>query len=260
MQKKQPRINAVLDAIGNNEIDVLKEYLKDDSKKKIVSNEKIIEFALRHRCIDALSALIDAGCNIDKETDDPALSEFGKTLLMRAIQTENRDAVKLLLEKGADVNKVCFDKDIDGEQVTALMLASKNGQLDIVTMLANANAELDFFGKTNVIELTEYQKNLMMSVSHKTPEQFNLHIMLGKNALMSAAIGKRPIETVNLLLELGANVHAKNDYGYDVIDFLIKRRDSHGVISLIQSWLEKKTLDRGIGDGCLSGDPQRIIF
>ena len=83
---------------------------------------------------------------------------------MRAVQIGNTEVVKLLLERGADVN---VKSTTDGS--TALMWATQKGNMDIVKLLlknsADVNAENDDGttahhiairqGYTNIVQLLE---------------------------------------------------------------------------------------------------------
>ncbi len=97
--------------------------------------------------------------------------------LLIAAGRGHTDAVKLLLDKGADVNA--------GDQwgQTALMIAAGTGRLEMVRLLLATGAEVN----------TQSKK--------------------GNTALMYAA-GDGHSQVVQLLLENGANVHVKNGEGW----------------------------------------------
>ena len=61
---------------------------------------------------------------------------YGKTLLHEAVESRRLDIVKVLLDKGADVNAVSNAND------TALHIAATNGDTDIINLLLSRNADI----------------------------------------------------------------------------------------------------------------------
>jgi ankyrin repeat protein len=85
--------------------------------------------AARNDHIESMDILLKAGANINERAYD------GKTALMYAASQGKIKAVKFLIEKGADLN--LRDEDDD---VSALSLAVKNNQTEVIQLLRNAGA------------------------------------------------------------------------------------------------------------------------
>jgi ankyrin repeat protein len=84
-------------------------------------------YAAEKGFIDIMQVLIDRGANVNVKSID------GVTPLMRAAQTGSVMAVKLLLEKGAEVD--CVGTMQSGNKMTALGLAKSNSQLSIIKVI-----------------------------------------------------------------------------------------------------------------------------
>jgi hypothetical protein len=121
--------------------------------------------------IRRVQELLDSGVDINDYVND-----YGMTALLLASMYEHIDIVRLLLEKGADVNI----KDENG--YNALMWASVRGYTDIVRLLLENGADI------------------------------NLQNENGYTALMLASVSGIT-EIVRLLLEKGADVNIRDEYG-----------------------------------------------
>ncbi len=107
--------------------------------------------------------------------------QIGRTLLVNAVLYQRKETVKHLLERNVDVN-VHVDKG-----ATALHLAAKNGDVEIIKLLLDRGAEvdsLDMFGCTPI-----------MRCSHLAP-----------------------ISAFELFLSYGADPKIKNDLGVCALD------------------------------------------
>ena len=85
----------------------------------------------RIRKVQELLAKLD---DIDFINDHKGI--YGKTLLHEAVESHRLGIVKVLLDKGADVNAVSNAND------TALHIAATNGDTDIINLLLSRNADI----------------------------------------------------------------------------------------------------------------------
>ena len=75
---------------------------------------------------------------------DNYIGEYGETALSRAARSGHIDIAKILIEAGADVNKL------------ALYWAAENGHNDIVKILREAGADVNIQGKNGMKTLKKY--------------------------------------------------------------------------------------------------------
>ena len=110
-----------------------------------------------------------------------AKNGYGYTALIDASKNGDLEKVKLLIENGANIEV----KDNKGD--TALILASYCRRLEIIKYLVEKGANINATNDN------------------------------GRTALMWASIW-RDLEMVKLLIEIGADVNIKNNYGKTVLD------------------------------------------
>ncbi len=89
---------------------------------------------------EAVKALLESGADVNAKDDE------GRTALMFAVTNMQTDSVKALLEHGADVNVRANDgADVSGRFIetgkTALMLAKEKGYTEIASLLQAAGAK-----------------------------------------------------------------------------------------------------------------------
>lgn len=157
--------------------------------------------ASRNGSTDVVKLLLEKGASVNK-TD-----RGGMTALMHAAEAGQFNAVKILLASGADLNKqtVCY-------RFTALMLASMNGHNEIVKTLLEHGAsteEKGVYGITPLILAStqghiEVIKTLLArGVLIDNGDQF------GATAF-TAAVAANKTEVVKLLLEKGAAINKED--------------------------------------------------
>lgn len=132
---------------------------------------------IREGAHDDVLTLLDSG---SVSVNEVFSKKTGTTPLILAVELEQETIVRLLLERGAEVNQV------DIQHVTALWLASGQGHLEIVRLLLEANANPNIASEEGL-----------------TP----LH----------AAVIFNHTEIVQLLLFSGADPDAQDDEGHTAI-------------------------------------------
>jgi uncharacterized protein len=120
------------------------------------------------------------------------------TALTHAALTGSPEALKILLDAGADVNT-------NGNHGTPLILAAFLGHYECVRILldrgADINAQTDE-GETGLMLLVAYTENAKPN---------NKEIIKGK--MLSSIMGIDRLKTAKLLLDKGADVNVKNKKG-----------------------------------------------
>jgi len=128
------------------------------------------------------------------------------TKFMEAVQHGDRDIVKLLLKKGADVNAA------DKFGKTALMMASEKGYKEIMEMLLAKGADVNAKGKpgkTALMIATENGYEQVVKLLLAKGADVQAQEVLGNTALMMA-FEKGYKEIMEMLLAKGADVNKKN--------------------------------------------------
>ena len=160
-------------------------------------------FAAREGHIDIVRLLLDRGANIN------AINDYERTALMWAANTGHTDVVRLLLDRGANINAV------DGDGDTALMSASESGHTYTVRLLLDRGANINAINGN------------------------------GDTVLIGAAkIGHA--DTVRLLLKMGANPDHVNRHGNTALK-LARRRGLTKVVKILEEASKiKQLIDRTI--------------
>ena len=107
--------------------------------------------------------------------------------LIEETRKGHTETVKLLLDKGADVNM----KTDNGE--TALIEASENGHIEVVKLLLDKGADVnakDNYGNTSLILASSYGYHEVVSILLENGADVNAITNSGYTALRLATIGK----------------------------------------------------------------------
>jgi ankyrin repeat protein len=171
-------------------------------------------------------ALLDAGADIDRQREGA-----GDTALLDAVQSHRDETTLLLIERGADVTLAAW-------RGSALQIAAGgNARPPIVQALIAHGA----------IENVREEKHLV-SPLHTAARRDNVFILSalleagvppdatlgppGYTALMAACKAGKP-RTARLLLQVGANPHAKTDDGHTPLS-LAREGDHAEVVEVLQ--------------------------
>ncbi len=195
------RLNA---AIRENNIAQLKALLDGESGGKTGANLADrhgitpLMMAAEIGSLDAMRVLIDRGADVNAQND------FGSTALMWSVSDPAK--VRLLLEHGAQVNLAARTGR------TALIIAAfTNPSAEVVRLLLAKGANVDVMDKRHVTPMNAatfgndtgtVRLLLDAHADIETPDTF-----IGLTPLMNAA-GNRNLEAVKLLLAKGAKVNA----------------------------------------------------
>jgi ankyrin repeat protein len=151
----------------------LSESLKSPNYTDIEGNS-LLYYAISSDCIEVVKILLDKGADINQK-----LGENRSTPLIEEITKGNIDVFKLLLERGADVNG-------QTNGITPLMVAILKDNNEMAKLLIEYGANVDLKSTT------------------------------GETALLIAS-GKGNVDLVSLLIEKGANVNIQNLDGYSAL-------------------------------------------
>ncbi len=161
--------------------------------------------------------LINNGADINVRDDN------GNTPLIYAAETHNTKVIELLIQKNADINAV----NNDGS--TALMLAVNN--LETVKLLAEKGADVNFqaSGSTALISACKYRNRNIDVIKYLVSKKADINAQddegytaLNKtlDSMGERLLGIRDFEIANFLIEQGADVNIKNEGLYTPLIYL----------------------------------------
>ena len=150
--------------------------------------------AARFDSKDAAKLLIESGADVNAKPYD------GRTVLMEAVDRNNADFARLLIESGADVNA----KDNDG--TTALMMAAGKNAYNIAKLLIESGADVNAMNN------------------------------LGRTALMRTAYMSygNSVDLAKLLIKSGANVNAKDNAGETALS-IAKSKGADAIVKALRA-------------------------
>ena len=165
-----------------------------------------IAIAAKNGHLDVVKYLADLGADLEAHI-------FSNTLLMLAVESQNKEMVSYLVEKGLDVNDVNYD----GFSATAL--AAKVGNFEIIKYLIENGADVNEMNNngnsllTSAIlggnlEMVKYVLELGADVNGQT---------YGDNYPLFLAAREGHLEIVEYLIELGANLNIHVPFRYSAI-------------------------------------------
>ena len=163
---------------------------------------------------DTINTLLKAGANVNEKTD------YGSTPFGLAIGYKNHKKVlEVLLSHGADITI-----DGKGEFITDSNLHTASSLLldpDILQILIDNGLEVNIVG-----------------INGGTP----LHSVIKSHTAISIDFGKKAFDTVKFLIESGADISIKNDFGETAFDLTseepIKEKITEEIVALLQPPIE----------------------
>ncbi|RFU26911.1 hypothetical protein B7463_g9427, partial [Scytalidium lignicola] len=151
----------------------------------------------------------------------PEFLENLHSLANKVLKDGHEAVVKLLLEKGADVNMV----DEDGR--TPLFYAVQLEYKTIIKLLLEKGADLemkDYNGWMPLFYAVKYGRKAIVKLLLENDADLNVEDKYGQTPL-SYALEYRHKATVELLLENGANLNVVDKYGRTPLSYAIKQEN-----------------------------------
>ncbi len=162
-------------------------------------------YAVHFGKTEAAKLLLQKGADVNVNNSD------GETALFEAAAYGQVDVVKLLLDKGAKVNFVVQDSAPRGEPFcTPLLLAAENGHLEVVKLLLDKGADVNAKASYNSIHETATPLIGATEVASDF-ERLGGGPLTGSRSATTKKHGY--LEVVKLLLDKGAAIDAKNNFG-----------------------------------------------
>jgi ankyrin repeat protein len=166
--------------------------------------------------------------------------ESGSTALIRAVETDDPDLVRLALARGADTNATgnYFESGmgygLSHEGSTPLMVAAQRQHPAIVTLLLHAGARPDLHD-------SPLGSTALMATFHRAGRSFEEH---------PSSARRKTAEVVRALLDAGADVDAQNAVGLTVLWHAAQsnRPDAAIVSLLLQRGANPDVIPSGYGN------------
>ncbi|MFC1850406.1 ankyrin repeat domain-containing protein [candidate division CSSED10-310 bacterium] len=218
----------LLHAVINENAPIVRLLLKHeaDVEKRYGSVRYTVLMVARNT--DILKALLNAGADpnakVSGKSDDEFLSQ-GQTALMYHIKDNNLTNVKILLKAGADPNATFRG----GE--TTLMMAARAGNLEIVNTLLEAGVDLKAkkIGLAQFKYATRGETALMAAIWSNNSAVVKALLKAGadpnasgesgtvlRRAIYMCSQGGINYDVLRLLLDAGASVSVRDNYGHTV--------------------------------------------
>lgn len=173
---------------------------------------------------DMVKLLLDRGANID------AKDNHGYTAMIEAASTGHIDTLKFLLERGANIEV----RSASGN--TVLLAAASKGETGVVQLLLDkgGNTEVaDAHGETALIWAAEEGNTDTVKLLLDKRANIEAKDSYGYTALIQAA-DKGKTETVKTLLDKGANIEAKENHGDSALTEAVEKGHTETVKALLE--------------------------
>ncbi|KAK5943857.1 hypothetical protein PMZ80_003138 [Knufia obscura] len=192
--------------------------------------------------------LLERGCHVNQVTREHLESRYryrDETPLTRAVSVQDQAMVEMLVEHGAHVNLA------NGEQLTPLMLAAFDGQMDILQYLIEQGADV------NTSTTHPYGSALFAAMYHRHTEAADVLIAAGAHVNVVGYYLREQLSLLQLvlwlddrgndltfarkLIEEGADVNAN----YGRVGAPLKLAANHGYMPIVGLLLERGARDDG---------------
>jgi len=194
-------------AAGVGNVGILKLFVTAnlaDIDKVNSRGETALMFAVFFKSREAVRFLLDQGANIN------ARDNWGMTALMKAGVCAYWEIMKFLLQQGADINAK------DSYERTVFMLAASSANKEIIDLLLDKGAiidDIDKDGGTTALIYAAMAGNLEGTKALLGREaNINHKDSCGRTAFLHA-VQHRHEKVAELLLDKGSNINEQDDYG-----------------------------------------------
>jgi ankyrin repeat protein len=178
----------------------------DVNKASLLGRTPLLVAAGTYGTIETVGLLLDRGAAVN------GADATGLTPVIAASNVDDAAVVKLLIEKGADINA----RATVGAAVTALMGAASNGDAELTRFLLTRKADVHAISPDRAGTVK------------------NGPVAFGNVTALHFAVGSRNLETVKLLLDAGSDVNARDVRGLTPLVFAIATdRPNAEIISLL---------------------------
>lgn len=189
--------------------------------EKKYSGDTLVVAALENGCMNTAKLLLEKGCPPDPDA------------LALAISNKDFELVKLLVDKGVDVNK---EGSAGYRQRSPLQRALEKGQTDIAEYLISKGADVnwkDCMGESLASDFFRHGDTQMAQFLVDHGADVDSRDAFGDTLLISA-IHADNTQFVRYLVEKGANVNATNHFSDYALD-IAERKKNQQIVELLVS-------------------------
>ena len=197
-------------ALNSRDFEVFKLLLDLEGDVNATSGGRELVFeAVLLEDVRFLRKIVENGANLNRFYKYGLVS---KTPLMQALFLKNLEAVKILIEGGADVNMTA------GFRVSALGIVCNNDDLKMARLLLENGADVNkkgFLGKRALMDVKSVD---MAKLLVEFGANVNAKDSFGNSVLLKHVMEEHPrVDVIEYLIDKGANVWTKNDMGKDCL-------------------------------------------
>lgn len=173
----------------------------------------------------------------------PSAHKDGFSLLHFAVVGNHPDKAVMLLNQGAIINMQ--DKE---NGCTPLLLAVKKAHAKVIDVLLEKGADVNKpskFGYTPLMIAAELGLMKITQKLLKRGAKVNVSTIDGVKTPLLSALMKRHISVAKLLLDAGADVFAKNEFGVSAVDYVQKEGfDKSKIGAHLKAFVMKKAQEQ----------------
>lgn len=188
--------------------DILLNKGQANKEHRNISDYTPLSLAASNGYVNIIKLLLSHGAEINSRTG----SKLGISPLMLAAMNGHTQAVRFLIEAGSDVNS-----QIETNRNTALTLACFQGRADVVSLLLDKKANIEHRAKTGLTPLMEAASGGYDQVGRilleRGADENALPVPTTKDTALTIAAEKGHFKFVELLIQYGAHLEAKNKKG-----------------------------------------------
>ena len=240
MNKQEKLNNNLINAIYDENLKAMTKYILKGADVNCTYNyDSPIIKSIKLNNIDAVRLLIESGADVNKTS-----SVLFHPPIIYAIEQENIEIMKLLIDAGANLYFERLDNKNILEYAVYNFLKSNNHNFDVIKTLIEANLNINqkFFNSksTLLIKMAEYDNQDYLSYLIDKGALLNEKNKDGNSALMIASLYNH-IKNIRLLLKNGAMINEQNNGGDTALHLALNEYNNNS----IQEKLVKILIDKG---------------
>lgn len=214
----------------------IKKIKEEDINKLIGEENTLLIYAAKLNFKDAVKKLIEMGADLEIKVNRRSHTTILDTALTMSIRKKNNEIAKMLIDAGAKI------KEYSQSDSNPLYVAIKNKNVEIIEYLIKNKVDLNPKGHCNnplIDAISDELENPIVELLIKNGADVNALGLFDKTAL-SKAIYNVDYKTIDLLIENGAKFIYEDDMGeeIDVMDS-VNNED-------LREYLEKIKVKKGL--------------